>query len=94
MTFHIRRVDIPDKVEEFDKSIRVIFRDGAVFLERLILEKLCESLEVKFEEKNVVGFVEAISWVRSMVLLRESLFMVPDLNDVAIVTMKNGGVKV
>jgi len=50
-TFHIKRAEIPEKAEEFDEAIRSIFKDGAVFLERLILEKLCESLEVKFEKK-------------------------------------------
>lgn len=72
----------------------MILGDGAVFLERLILKKLCADLEVRFEEKNPLGFVETVSRVRSMVLVRESLFMAPDLNDGAVVTMKKGGAKV
>jgi len=66
-TFHLCGMEIPGKVEEFDRAIRLIFKGGAVYLERSILEKLCEDLGVKFEEKYVVDFVEAISKLRSMV---------------------------
>ena len=63
-------------------------------MERLILEKLCEELEVKFEERNVLDFVEAVSKIRSMILEEESLLTVSDLGDeVAVVQGKSGGEK-
>lgn len=66
-TFHVPREEIPSKVEEFDNAIKLIFKDGAVYLEKLILEKLCENLGVKFEGKHGFDFVDAVSKVRSMV---------------------------
>jgi len=91
-TFHIKRTEIPEKVEEFDNVMRFIFKDGASFLERVILEKLCENLGVKFEEKNVLGFVEAISKVRSMVLEKECSLMATDFRkEVTVVKGKREG---
>jgi len=87
-TFHVEKADIPNKVEEFDAAMRLIFGDGAVFLERLILEKLCEGFEIKFEEKGNLDFVEAILRVRSMVLEREYLLTVPSLREGVIVIEK------
>lgn len=92
-TFHISRTEIPEKVEEFDNALKLIFKDGTIFLERLILDKLCESLEVKFEE-NVLNFDEAVLKIRSMVLERESLLMVSDFGEVSVVKSKRGGEKV
>jgi hypothetical protein len=91
-TFHVGRREISEKVEEFDNALKLIFKDGAIFLERLILDKLCESLEVKFEE-NVLNFDEAVSKIRSMVLERESLLMVSDFGEVSAVKSKRGGEK-
>ena len=92
-TFHVGRREIPEKVEEFDNALKLIFKDGAIFLERLILDELCESLEVKFEE-NVLNFDEAVSEIRGMVLERESLLMVSDFGEVSAVKSKRGGEKV
>ena len=92
-TFHVGKGEIPEKVEVFDNALKLFFKDGAVFLERLILDKLCESLEVKFEEKNVLNFDEAASKIRSMVLERESLLMVSDFGEVSVVKSKRGGEK-
>ena len=89
-TFLISRTEIPEKVEEFDNAVRLIFKGGAGFLERLILEKLCESFEIKFKEKNPLSFVEAISKVRGMVLERESLLAVSDFGEVAVVERERG----
>jgi hypothetical protein len=93
-TFHVGRGEIPEKVEEFDNALELIFKDGAIFLERLILDKLYEGLEVKFERKNVLNFDEVVSKIRSMVLERESLLMVSDFGEVSAVKSKRGGEKV
>jgi hypothetical protein len=91
-TFHVGRREIPEKVEEFDNALKLIFKDGTIFLERLILDELCEGLEVKFEE-NVLNFDEAVLKIRSMVLERESLLMVSDFGEVSAVKSKRGGEK-
>jgi hypothetical protein len=91
--FHIERAEIPSKIEQFDDGLNAIFRDGSVFLERLILEKLCEELGVEFEEKQAFDFVEAISKIRSMVL-EESLLTASGFGEeVAMVKRRSGGGK-
>lgn len=91
--FHVERADIPNKVEEFDDALNSIFRDGAVFLEKLILEKLCEELGVQFEEKNVFDFVEAVSKIRGVVLEREPFLAISGFEEVTVVKGKSGGEK-
>jgi hypothetical protein len=93
-TFHLARTEIPEKVGEFDNAIRLIFKDGAVFLENLILEKLCDSLRVDFEENDVLDFVEAVFKVRNTVSERESLLAVSDFSEgVTVVEGERGGEK-
>ncbi len=67
-TFHLARRQIPKKVEEFDDALRMIFKIGAVFLEKLILAKLCEMLELELVEGGAVDFVESISMIRGFYL--------------------------
>jgi hypothetical protein len=93
-TFHIERVEISDRVEEFDRALRLIFKDGAVFLERLILKKLCEDLKVRFEEESASGFVEAISKIQRLVLENESVLMAPSFSNIASVESGTGGEEV
>lgn len=71
--FQVRRKEIPEKVEEFDNALRLIFKDGAFFLERLIVEKLCENLGLEFDSIQYSDFVETIARVRAMVLEGEFL---------------------
>jgi len=93
-TFHVERTEIPEKVEEFNNALRLIFKDGAVFLERLILEKLCEGLGVNFDEKDVCSFVEAVSKLRGP-LEAETLSTVLGLYENATVDKRRrGGEKV
>jgi len=84
-TFHVEKAEIPNKVEEFDNAMRFIFGDGAVFLERLILGKLCEGFGIKFEGGKDFDFVKAIHRVRRMVLEGEYSFTVPSLSEGVIV---------
>jgi hypothetical protein len=93
-TFHIERAEISDRVEEFDRALRLIFKDGAVFLERLILKKLCEDLRVRFERESGSDFVEAVLKVQSLVLANESMLTVSSLSDIALVESETGGEKV
>jgi predicted transcriptional regulator len=49
-TFKIKRDDIPKNLTEFQKALEKIFGPGAAYLERLILKKLHEKLQLEFEE--------------------------------------------
>jgi len=90
--FHIERAEIPNKIEQFDDGLNSIFRDGAVFLEKLVLEKLCEELGVKFEEKYVFNFAEAVSKIRSLVSEKEPFLTLSGLGgEATIVEGKSGG---
>jgi hypothetical protein len=93
-TFHIERTEISDKAKEFDRALKLIFKDGAVFLERLILKKLCEDLKVKFEEESTSDFVEAISKVQNLISENESVLMTPNFGNIATVETETGGEKV
>lgn len=76
-TFRIKKREVPRKVEDLDEALRMIFKDGTIFLERMILEKMCKELEVKFEEKANFDFVEAISEIRHAFSKREFSLAVP-----------------
>jgi len=84
-TFHIERTEIPEKIEGFDDALRSIFKDGAVFLEKLIVATLCEDLKVKFDTKESFDFTEAISKIHNMVSERESFLIVHDSAEAAMV---------
>jgi hypothetical protein len=80
-TFNIKRGEIPEKVEEFDNALKLIFKDGAVYLEKLILEKLCENLGVKIKEKDARDFVKTFLKIRNTVLEMDSLLIISDFNE-------------
>jgi hypothetical protein len=91
-TFRVSREEIPNKVEEFDNAIKLIFKDGAVYLEKIILEKLCEDLGVKFEGKSGFSFVDAVSKVKGRVSEKESLLRVSDFSERVVVTKRKRGI--
>jgi hypothetical protein len=78
-TFLLPRGQIPERLEEFDKALRTIFRSGATFLEKLILKKLCDMLEVKVVEDYVLDFVESISRIK---ISSSSVALVPDFSQI------------
>jgi hypothetical protein len=74
------RRQIPERLEEFDEALRIIFKSGATFLEKLILRKLCEMLEVKVVEDDALDFVESISRIRS--ISSSSVTLVPGFSEI------------
>ena len=54
-TFQIKKREAADETIQFHDALRLIFKDGAVFLERLIPMKLCESW-TKVLRKTHFGF--------------------------------------
>jgi len=90
-TFCIRKNQIPEQIEKFDKALKFIFKDGAFFLNRLILEKLCEDLGMKFRDECVSNFVNSVSEMRKMFYEKESLLVTTNFNEVAAIETVEGG---
>jgi len=95
-SFHVGQNDVSEKVEDFDEALSLIFKDGVVYLKRLILKKLCEDLGVKFEESYVNDFVGAVSKLKGMVSEDESLVaMISGFHEEgALVKKRRGGERV
>lgn len=95
-SFNVGQEDVSEKVEDFDEALSLIFKDGVVYLKRLILKKLCEDLRVKFEERYVNDFVRAVSKLKGMVSEDESLVTVVSdfIDERALVKKRRGGERV
>ena len=95
-SFHVRRENVSDKVEDFGEALELIFKDGVIYLKKLVLKKLCEDLGVKFEESYVSDFAMAISKIKGMVSEDESLLMVASNFDEesGLVKKRSGGERV
>ena len=95
-SFNVGQDDVLKKVEDFDEALSLIFKGGVVYLKRLVLEKLCEDLGVKFEESYVNDFAGAVSKLKSMVSEDESLMtVVSGFNEEgALVKKRRGGERV
>jgi hypothetical protein len=91
-SFNVGQEDVSEKVEDFDEALSLIFKDGVVYLKRLILKKLCEDLRVKFEERYVNDFAGAVSKLKSMVSKDESLVaMISGFNEEGTLVKKRRG---
>lgn len=95
-SFNVRQNDVSEKVENFNEALSLIFKDGVVYLKRLVLKTLCEDLGVKFEESYVNDFVGTVSELKSMVSEDESLVtVVPGFNEGgALIKKRRGGGRV
>jgi hypothetical protein len=65
-TFHIRKDEIPKKIEEFDDAMKKIFGLGAGFLEILIMQRLYKKVDgsLNWDEAKDLTFVEYVAIVR------------------------------
>jgi hypothetical protein len=52
-SFKIKREEIPENLTEFQKALEKIFGPGTPYLERLILKKFYEKLNLRFENSEV-----------------------------------------
>ena len=95
-SFNVGQDDVSEKVEDFDEALNLIFKDGVVYLKRLVLKKLCEDLGVKFEESYVNDFAGAASKLKGMVSEDESLVTVVSdfIDERALVKKRRGGERV
>lgn len=91
-SFYVGQDDVSEKVEDFDEALSLIFKDGVVYLKRLVLKKLCEDLGVKFEESYVNDFAGAVSKLKSMVSEDEPLMtVVSDFDEEGALAKKRRG---
>lgn len=74
------RRQIPERLEEFDETLKTIFKSGAAFLEKPILRRLCEMLGVSAVEDDALDFVESVSMIRS--ISSSSVTLVPSFSEV------------
>lgn len=51
-TFKLRTDDIPQNLKGFKEALESIFGPGAIYLEKLILQRLCEKLNLKLQMEN------------------------------------------
>lgn len=65
-TFHIRKDEIPDKIERFTEAIEKIFGLGANFLEILIMQRLYKKVggSLNWDEAKDLTFAEYVAVVR------------------------------
>lgn len=71
--FHIKRGDIPDKLEAFTQAIESLFGIGADWIEILIMKKLHEKVGGVYRWKNATerfGLIEYVAGAKRF--LRES----------------------
>lgn len=59
--FQLKREDIPEEAEQFDRALTGIFGSGAELIERYIVEDLYQRLRLNFEEKKDFGFVDYVN---------------------------------
>lgn len=63
-SFKIEKDNIPANLTEFEKALEKIFGPGASFLEKLILKRLYEKLNLEFESEDTGNFVELLDNVK------------------------------
>jgi hypothetical protein len=65
-TFKIKKQEIPNKIDSFDKALRKLFGPGADFLETLIVKKICEKTGSIFKgsPRKETGFTETIASIK------------------------------
>jgi hypothetical protein len=67
-SFHIKRAEIPCRLEAFAEAMENIFGAGADFIEILIMEKLHEKVGgvIEWNESERFGFTEYVAKVKNL----------------------------
>jgi hypothetical protein len=58
--FHLKREDIPEETEQFDRALNSIFGPGAEIIERYIIKDLYHRLKLNFDEKEDFVFIDYV----------------------------------
>jgi len=59
---HVKKDEIPEKLEDFILGIRQIFGSGASLIEKRIIEELSKELDVPIEE-NCSDLLESVRYI-------------------------------
>jgi len=65
-SFKLQRKEIPEDADEFSQALNTIFGPGAEVIEKIIVKNLYSKLNLSFEEKTRLGFVDYISLAREI----------------------------
>jgi hypothetical protein len=73
-TFKIKRDEIPKNLTGFQKALENIFGQGATYLERLILKRLYEKLQLEFEEppENQPNLIDTVENIKKRLFLGDA----------------------
>ncbi|MGB9853771.1 MAG: hypothetical protein ACPLRY_03065 [Candidatus Bathyarchaeales archaeon] len=63
-SFKIKREEIPKNLTEFTKALEKIFGPGAPYIERLILKRLHDKLNLEFENSENLDFLNSVENLR------------------------------
>jgi len=64
--FKLQREEIPEDTNEFSHALNNIFGPGAELIEKIILKNLYSKLNLNFEEKTSLEFVDCINLAREI----------------------------
>jgi len=64
--FKLQREDIPEDTDEFSNALDTIFGPGAEVIEKLIVKNLYSRLNLNFDKKTCLEFVDYISLAREI----------------------------
>ena len=72
-SFQIKKENIPASLTEFEKALERIFGHGASYLEKLIMQRLCDKLGLSLENESTGDFAACMDGVRKRLEPAEEL---------------------
>jgi len=65
-SFGLRREEIPKRPEIFAEKLESLLKDGSIYIERLILKRLYESVGLELKCKENYSFLDYINEVKEL----------------------------
>lgn len=65
-TFHIRREQIPKRLEAFHEALQGMLGEGAMVVERLIAKNLYAKLGLQFEQHGRGTLIDYVNYIREV----------------------------
>jgi len=62
--YSLAKEEIPQRLQDFSSAVQKIFGSGGLVIEKLILRRLCEKLNVNYGSVRYKGFQAAVEEVR------------------------------
>jgi hypothetical protein len=67
-SFQLKEENIPSNLTEFKKALEGIFGPGATCLEEIIVKRLNENLDLRFQEARDTDFLEYVEIAKSRIM--------------------------